>query len=434
MSQQSPSVASILFVDDESSILSALKRLFRPEGYTIFTAESGALGLEIIRTNQIDVVVSDMRMPEMDGAAFLEKVRNEYPDTVRILLTGYADINSTISAINKGEIHKYISKPIDDQAMLMAVREAVDRARLQAENDRLWTLTNQQNEELRTLNNALEARVAARTHEIEQINAMLERSFEQLNENYLISIQVFSRLLELREGGNVGHSHKVANLSRRMARQLGFSAKEVEDIYIAGLLQSIGMIGFPDSLYRKSVNKMDGEELRRFRRHPVDAEYILLPMQQLNNIAKYIRGQHERLDGHGFPDGLTTKDISKQSQIIGIADDYVNLLQGKMSDLPHSPESALRVIRQGVNTRYLPEIVSAFEVIAVLPDEEEVKDQEVTVMELQPGMVLSRDLLSPKGTLLLATGFVFNSRVISQLKEITDRDLVKVKIFVKLGR
>jgi len=316
----------------------------------------------------------------------------------------------------------------------MAVREAVDRARLQAENDRLWTLTNQQNEELRTLNNALEARVAARTHEIEQINAMLERSFEQLNENYLISIQVFSRLLELREGGNVGHSHKVANLSRRMARQLGFSAKEVEDIYIAGLLQSIGMIGFPDSLYRKSVNKMDGEELRRFRRHPVDAEYILLPMQQLNNIAKYIRGQHERLDGHGFPDGLTTKDISKQSQIIGIADDYVNLLQGKMSDLPHSPESALRVIRQGVNTRYLPEIVSAFEVIAVLPDEEEVKDQEVTVMELQPGMVLSRDLLSPKGTLLLATGFVFNSRVISQLKEITDRDLVKVKIFVKLGR
>ncbi|MBV8124125.1 MAG: response regulator, partial [Paucibacter sp.] len=128
MSEPSSSVPSILFVDDEPSILSALKRLFRPEGYSIFTAESGMAGLETMRTHSVDVVISDMRMPEMDGAAFLEKVRNEFPNTVRILLTGYADINSTVSAINKGEIHKYISKPIDDQTMLLAVREAAYRA------------------------------------------------------------------------------------------------------------------------------------------------------------------------------------------------------------------------------------------------------------------------------------------------------------------
>ena len=431
MSHQSSSIASILFVDDEPSILSALKRLFRPEGYEIFTAESGILGLEVMKVNQIDVVVSDMRMPEMSGAAFLEKIKDEWPNTIRILLTGYADINSTISAINKGEIHKYISKPIDDQAMLIAVREAVDRARLQAENIRLWALTNQKNEELRTLNDVLEARVAARTHEIEQVNAMLERSFEQLNENYLISIQVFSRLLELRGGIHVGHSHKVASLARRMAKQLGFNTKDIEDIYIAGLLQNIGMIGFPDSLYKKSMNKMDGEELRRFKRHPIDAENILLPIQQLSKIAKYIRGQHERLDGNGFPDGLRNDQISKFSQIIGLADDYISLLHGDLSDIPHTPESALRVIRQGANTRYFQEIVSAFEAALIMPDESAVEDQEITVPELRPGMVLSRDLLSPKGTLLLAAGFVFNGRVISQLNEMSDRDALRIKLYVR---
>jgi len=434
MSEPSSSVPSILFVDDEPSILSALKRLFRPEGYSIFTAESGMAGLETMRTHSVDVVISDMRMPEMDGAAFLEKVRNEFPNTVRILLTGYADINSTVSAINKGEIHKYISKPIDDQTMLLAVREAAYRANLQAENIRLWTLTQQQNDELRTLNEALEARVAARTHEIEQVNAMLERSFEQLNENYLISIQVFSRLLELRDGLSAGHSHKVANLAKQIAKQLDMTAKEVEDIYIAGLLQNIGTIGFPDHLYKKPLHKMDSEEIRRYKRHPIDAENILLPMQQINKIAKYIRGQHERLDGKGFPDGLTEHEISKPSQIIGIADDYFNLLQGKLSDTPHTPESASRVIRQGANTRYFPEIVEAFEVVRVLPEEDDTKDQALTVADLQPGMVLSRDLLSPKGTLLLAAGFVFNLRVITQLNEITDRDAIKIKIYVKTER
>ena len=103
--------ATLLFVDDEANILSSLKRLFRPLGYRIFTAESGAQGLEIMERETVDLVVSDMRMPEMNGAQFLEKVREKWPETVRILLTGYAEIGATIEAINKGQIYRYISKP-----------------------------------------------------------------------------------------------------------------------------------------------------------------------------------------------------------------------------------------------------------------------------------------------------------------------------------
>jgi len=103
--------ATLLLVDDEPSILSALRRLFRPQGYRVLTAEGGQAALDLLQGEAVDLVISDMRMPGMDGAQFLERVRRIQPDTARILLTGYADIASTIAAINDGGIDRYIAKP-----------------------------------------------------------------------------------------------------------------------------------------------------------------------------------------------------------------------------------------------------------------------------------------------------------------------------------
>jgi response regulator RpfG family c-di-GMP phosphodiesterase len=158
--------ATLLFVDDEANILSALKRLFRPHGYRIFTAGGGAEGLEIMARESVDLVVSDMRMPEMNGAQFLEQVRLNWPETVRILLTGYAEIGATIDAINKGQIYRYISKPWEDNDIVIAVQHALERKLLQREKQRLELLTKKQNEELRELNESLEDKVKARTEEV----------------------------------------------------------------------------------------------------------------------------------------------------------------------------------------------------------------------------------------------------------------------------
>ena len=105
---------SVLFVDDEKSVLLALRRLCRSTGWEIYTAESGAEGLAIIAEQAIDLVVSDMRMPQMNGAEFLEQVYIRSPSTVRVLLTGYSEIESTIAAINKGQIFSYCTKPWDN--------------------------------------------------------------------------------------------------------------------------------------------------------------------------------------------------------------------------------------------------------------------------------------------------------------------------------
>jgi len=155
--------ATVLFVDDEANILSSLKRLFRPLGYRIFTAEGGAAGLQVFEQNPIDLVISDMRMPEMNGAEFLEKIRAKWPDAVRILLTGYADVGSTIAAINKGEIYRYIAKPWDDNDIVLTVKHALERKNLELEKQRLEALTLKQNEALKDINANLEAKVRDRT-------------------------------------------------------------------------------------------------------------------------------------------------------------------------------------------------------------------------------------------------------------------------------
>ena len=113
---------TLLCVDDEANILSSLKRLFRPTGYRVLTAPGGAEALAILDREEVDLVISDMRMPGMSGAELLAAVRSRRPDTVRILLTGFADMSSTVEAINQGQLHRYIAKPWDDGEVLLVVR------------------------------------------------------------------------------------------------------------------------------------------------------------------------------------------------------------------------------------------------------------------------------------------------------------------------
>ena len=126
----SPQAFTILCVDDEANILSSLRRLFRPHGYKVLVAGGGVEGLEALAGEHVDLIISDMRMPGMDGATFLAEARQRYPDTVRLLLTGYADMDSTIAAINSGQIARYIAKPWNDQDVLLTVREALERQAL----------------------------------------------------------------------------------------------------------------------------------------------------------------------------------------------------------------------------------------------------------------------------------------------------------------
>jgi response regulator RpfG family c-di-GMP phosphodiesterase len=422
----------VLFVDDEVSILSALRRLFRPQGYRVLLAESGKAGLAMLETEPVDLVVSDMRMPEMDGATLLEQVHQRWPTVGRILLTGYADINSTVAAINRGQIHRYIAKPWDDRELLMCVQDGLERRRLEKENRALQLLTQRQNDELQAMNADLAARVKARTSELEQVNAMLETSFSQLQENFLLSINVFAGLIELRGGGMAGYSREVADLARRTARRLSLGAAAEEDIYIAGLLHEIGKIGFPDTMLRKPLSAMSSDELALYRRYPLNGEAALLPLGRLQRVARLVRSHHERIDGKGYPDALSGEEVPLGAQVVSVACDYYAAQSGRLSLKRHSAAEAHSLILGGAGTRYEKAVVEAFELALQDEPSEKPRDKELQAHEVMPGMVLSRDLLSPQGTLLLAAGFVFDTRVVKQLREFAGREGAKLHVFVKL--
>ncbi len=434
----------LLLVDDETSVLSALRRLFRMQGYTTDQATGGAAGLELMAEQPFDLVISDMRMPEMDGATFLEAVRQQHPTTVRILLTGYADISSTVAAINRGEIHRYITKPWDDNDLLLVVDEALKRRALERQNAELQALTQSQNEELQALNQSLEARVAARTAELEESNLKLEdnlllladtnrqlaKAHEEVQQNFTMAVTVFAGLLEMRQERVAGHARRVADLARRMGLRLGLDEKRIEEVHLAALLHDIGKIGFTDAMLAKPVSLYSADEQMSYGRHPLDGEAALMPLERLHGVALLIRQHHERVDGHGFPDGLADAEIALGAKIIAVASDYDGLLSGNLAEERYPPAAARQALGESIGTHYAAQVVEALDGALADIAAEELADVELVAADLKPGMELSSDLLSPQGAILLPKGYKFDSRMVRKLAEFVARAALPVEIRV----
>ncbi len=147
---------TLLLVDDEENVLRALKRLCRRDGYRILTAGGGKEGLELLQENRVGVIVSDQRMPEMSGVEFLSKVKELYPETVRIMLSGYTELGSVTDAINRGAIYKFLTKPWDGNLLRENIAEAFKSYELVRENERLATELRDSNESLTQANEDLE--------------------------------------------------------------------------------------------------------------------------------------------------------------------------------------------------------------------------------------------------------------------------------------
>ena len=167
---------TLLCVDDEKNILQSLKRLLRKEDYRILTASSGREGLEAIKKNDVQIVITDQRMPEMSGTEFLAVLKTKYPDILRIILTGYTNVDSITESINKGHIYKFLLKPWNDHNLKLEIRQAFQQYDLIQANKKLDEKVLRQNRELKEINENLEKLVLKRTKTLEIQNQALELS------------------------------------------------------------------------------------------------------------------------------------------------------------------------------------------------------------------------------------------------------------------
>ena len=409
---------TLLFVDDEENIQRSLQRVFHREGYNILTASSGKEGLEKIAQNKVDLILSDHKMPQMTGVEFLKEAKKVSPDTVRIILTGYADVQAAMDAINQGEVYRFITKPWDDQDLKLTVKRALQQRDLVLENRRLNELTRKQNEELKELNRDLEKRVQERTKEIRRKNKELSKLYTDLEKNFLDSIRVFASLVELRDSYIGSHSKRVAAFSRSIAEKWGLDEKEVLDVEIAAILHDIGKIGIPDKVLAKSYEEMGQEERRVYEQHPIIGQASIQIIDNLQEVGVLIRHHHESWDGTGYPDGLKEDGIPLGSRIISAVDAYDTMLNRRRYTQRVTRFQVIERLKKGRGVKFDPEVVNIFLELLEVKEVKAKKRVELRIAldQLEEGMVLARDLYTSKGILLIPKDEVIREAHIDKIR------------------
>ena len=371
---------AVLFLDDEPNILKAIQRLLRNEPMRVLTATDPNEALDILRETPTQVVVTDQRMPSMSGVDFLSAVRDQHADVVRIMLTGYTEMNIAVEAINKGEIYRLITKPWNDDELRATLRQAFDHHDLKTEIKRLNTVAREQNFKLQDMNRNLEGKVRQRTKQLALKN-------QELSTAYIQTIRALAEAIDAKDHYTRGHSERVAVYASRMARRMNMRKELVERVYFSGLLHDVGKIGIPDAIITKP-SRLSKEEYLEMQKHPEIGAKILEPVQFLKHIIPCVRHHHEWFDGSssGYPMRLAGDQIPQPSRIIVVAD----TVEAMTSDRPYRKALPLDVVVRELHkysgTQFDPKCVEAF--LSLLEDEGDAfiaRDQKFNIHDFLEG-------------------------------------------------
>jgi len=320
----------ILTIDDEFLIRETISDYLEDKGYDVIQAENGKHGVAVFRSEKPDLILVDLRMPEMDGLDVLSIICKESPQTPIIMVSGTGILQDAVEAIRRGA-WDYVSKPIQDMAVLdHAVNRSLERAQLLRENE--------------IYKKHLEELVSQRTTELEKSNAQLRSTLEDI-------VESLSILTEKRDPYTSGHQKRVSVVAALIAKEMSLDTEEVTAIRFAGQLHDIGKIYVPAEFLSKPT-RLDEEEMAVIRKHSSIGYDILQNIQFPWPIADIIHQHHERVDGSGYPLGLTENEILLGAKIIAIAD----VVEAMSSHRPYRPalgvQRALDEIRNNTGTRY----------------------------------------------------------------------------------
>ncbi len=322
-----------LIVDDEPRLRQVLRRLMESDGFDCAEAASGAEAVEMLMQRETMIVLTDLRMPGMDGIGLLQAVRRHSPDTAVVLITGVSDIDVALSCLAQGAMD-YLTKPFTLEEVRARVRQSLEKRRLVIEN---------REHQLR-----LEERVAEKARRLEQL--------------FLGTLQSFSEALEVKDPYTRGHSVRVSQYSAAIARELKLDPAGVRDIEIGGNLHDIGKIGVREAVLNKP-GPLTPEEYEHIMTHPMVGWRILSTMLgDVPTALNIVRSHHERVDGRGMPDGLLGTAIPLEARIAAVADSFDAMTSGRVYRRGGrmSMEATLAEFQRCSGTQFDPEIVAAF--------------------------------------------------------------------------
>ena len=394
----------ILIVDDEKNVLKALKRAFSEDGYTVDTYTSPKDALAFLARQRVSAIISDFMMPEMNGLEFLLQASEIIPDSVKVILTGHANLEMAIKAINSGAVYGYLTKPWDNDHIRVFLKNALKKYELEKENKRLNNLLKKRNEQLKDMNQNLEGKVKEQTQ-------FITDQFDRLKGTFMETVKAFSRTVELRNPEIGVHMGRVANISKAIADNMGIKGEDLQDIVVAAWLHDIGKIGLPDVIIEKEEKRLTDEEKGMLCKHPKLGEMCLKSIPGFENVSTIVRHHHERYDGGGFPDSLSEGNIPLGSRIIHAADVFDKRVYSLGYGHPEQVDKAWEYIKALSGKFFDPDVVVALDTVRKLWKKSIKKldiPKKVVIDRLKVGLILAEDLRTKSGILLLQKGMRLN--------------------------
>lgn len=316
----------ILVIDDDASNLRMASRILSAEQMRVSCLKSGEDAIKFLQDNRPDLILLDIHMPGMDGFETIAAIRENKvtADIPVIFLTADDDSNSETRGLKAGAMD-FIKKPFVPEVLLLRVRHTIDLIRLQ---------TN------------LSCEVEKKTQEVMALHEKQEKISMQI-------VTALSGAIDAKDTYTNGHSTRVAEYSREIARHAGLSEEKQNEIYMMGLLHDVGKIGIPDAIINKPA-KLSDEEYAIIKTHPVMGAGILKNITEFPKLATGARWHHERYDGKGYPDGISGEEIPLEARIIAIADAY-DAMSSKRSYRGVLPQDIIRAeMEKGKGTQFDP--------------------------------------------------------------------------------
>jgi putative two-component system response regulator len=324
--------ANCLIVDDEPSVRRSLARMLAAQGFTCLEAATGLEGLQVLdRIGEIPLIISDMRMPELDGMGFLEAVRQRFPDSSVIMLSGMSETTTAVDCLHLGAAD-FLLKPISLSELQARVARALEKRALVLQN-RFYQ---------------------------EHLERQVQEQGQRIQELFLQGVQMLARALEAKDAYTRGHSIRVSRYAVATASRLGFEGAGLDGIRLGGELHDIGKIGTREAVLHKA-GSLTAEEFRQITEHPALGEKMLSPLaHESPDVLRIVRSHHERLDGRGFPDGLRGDNIPIEARIVAVADAFDAMTTRRPYRESRPPAEAMGELRRVAGTQLDPDAVEAF--------------------------------------------------------------------------
>ena len=320
-----------LIVDDEPRLRQVLMHLMRNDGFSCVEASNGEEAIAMLEQHPVTLVMSDLRMPRMDGLELLRQTRGRWPDVAVVMITAVADVEVAVSCLAIGAMD-YLTKPFHLEEVRARVAQALEKRRLVIEN--------------RGYQESLQAKVAVQARRLEEL--------------FLASIQSLAEALEVKDPYTRGHSIRVSHYAALVARAMGVEDEVRRQVELGGHVHDIGKIGVREDVLNKP-GKLTDAEYEHIMTHPVVGWRILAPLLGDTPVAlNIVRSHHERFDGRGIPDGLAGVAIPLEARIVAAADSF----DAMTSDRPYRPgglsvEDAVQEIVRCSGTQFDPDVVAA---------------------------------------------------------------------------